>query len=77
MSTHFLHESPEVIDPAGWISQAEAARLRCVTRQAISKLVSNGRLRTVVIGGRTFVNLADVMAFEPLPAGRPKRENHG
>jgi excisionase family DNA binding protein len=60
------------IDPAEWISQAEAARLRGVTRQAIAKLVSGGRLQTVVVGGRTFVSRADVMAFEPLPAGRPK-----
>jgi len=68
-STYFTSTS---IDPAAWISQAEAARLRSVTRQAIAKLVSSGRLRTVVVGGRTFVSRADVMAFEPLPAGRPK-----
>jgi hypothetical protein len=64
--------SPISIDPTGWISQAEAARLRRVTRQAIAKLVGSGRLRTVVIGGRTFVSRADVLAFEPLPPGRPK-----
>jgi excisionase family DNA binding protein len=63
---------PVAIDPAEWISQAEAARLRSVTRQAVAKLVGSGRLRTVVIGGRTLVSRADVMAFEPLPAGRPK-----
>ena len=60
------------IDPTEWISQAEAARLRSVSRQAIAKLVGNGRLRTLEVGGRSFVSRADVLAFEPNPAGRPK-----
>lgn len=60
------------IDPAEWISQAEASRLRGVSRQAIAKHVSNGRLRTLEVGGRALVSRADVLAFEPNPAGRPK-----
>ncbi|MFN9630244.1 MAG: helix-turn-helix domain-containing protein [Cyanobacteriota bacterium] len=68
MSTH----SEISFDPAEWISQAEASRLRGVSRQAIAKLVSNGRLRSLEIGGRTFVNKADVIAFMPMPSGRPK-----
>ena len=60
------------IDPAEWISQAEASRVRGVSRQAIAKLVSNGRLRTLTVGGRALVSRADVLAFEPNPAGRPK-----
>lgn len=68
MSTHFT----TAIDPAEWISQAEASRLRGVSRQAIAKLVSNSRLRTLEVGGRVFVSRADVLAFEPNPAGRPK-----
>jgi excisionase family DNA binding protein len=60
------------IDPTEWISQAEAARLRGVTRQAIAKLISNGRLRTVDLAGRALVSRAEVLAFEPNPAGRPK-----
>ena len=66
---------PTAIDPAEWITQAEAARLRKVTRQAIAKLVGNGRLRTVIVGGRSFVSRADVLAFEPNPPGRPKGAN--
>jgi excisionase family DNA binding protein len=54
------------------VSQAEAARLRNVSRQAIAKLVSNGRLRTLEVGGRCFVSRADVLSFEPNPPGRPK-----
>lgn len=73
MSTQYLR----AIDPAAWISQAEAARLRAVSRQAIAKLVGNGRLGTLEVGGRTFVSRADVLAFEPNPPGRPKGSGHG
>ncbi|MCS6244492.1 MAG: helix-turn-helix domain-containing protein [Opitutus sp.] len=57
-------------DPENWISQSEAARLRDVSRQAISKLVQAKRLRTFSFGGHIFVSKADVLAFEPNPAGR-------
>jgi hypothetical protein len=60
------------IDPAEWISQAEASRLRGVSRQAIAKLVANGRLRTLELAGRVVVSRADVLGFAPNPAGRPK-----
>lgn len=64
------------MDPAEWVSQAEAARLRNVSRQAIAKLVSNGRFRTLEVGGRSLVSRADVLAFEPNPPGRPKGSGH-
>ncbi len=66
---------PVAIDPSDWISQAEAARLRSVTRQAIARLVGNGRLRTLDIGGRAFVNRSDVLTFVPHRPGRPKAAN--
>jgi excisionase family DNA binding protein len=69
LSTHFREES---ISPSDWISQAEAAHLRGVSRQAISKLVRKGRLRTIVIGGRTLVSRAEVLAYRPRAAGRPR-----
>jgi hypothetical protein len=72
-STHF-QKAP--IDLNEWISQAEAARLRNVSRQAIAKLVGNGRLRTLELGGRSFVSRADVLGFEPNPPGRPKGAAH-
>jgi len=56
-----------------WIAQADAARLRKVSRQAISKLIAAGRLRTVEFGGRTFVSKRDVLEFEKQKAGRKKR----
>lgn len=48
-----------------WISQADAARLRGVSRQAISKLVQKGRLRTLTIGGHTLVHRDDVLQATP------------
>jgi excisionase family DNA binding protein len=54
------------------MSQAEAAQLRGVSRQAISKLVRKGRLRSVIVGGHTLVSRADVLSFRPRAAGRPK-----
>lgn len=62
----------EPIVPDEWISQTEAARLRGVSRQAISKLVRKGRLKTLEIGGHILISRADVEQFVPLGAGRPK-----
>lgn len=73
MSTHF---QPISINPSEWVTQAEAARLRNVSRQAVAKLVGNGRLRTLHVGGRSFVSRVDVLAFEPNPPGRPKATSH-
>jgi excisionase family DNA binding protein len=69
MSTH---SRPEGVSPLDWISQAEAARLRGVSRQAIAKLVRLGRVRTLEIGGHMLVHRADIEAFERRPGGRPR-----
>jgi excisionase family DNA binding protein len=69
MSTY---SSPDRISPSDWISQAEAARIRGVSRQAIAKLVKQGRLRTLEIAGHILVHRADVLAFVRKPPGRPK-----
>lgn len=68
--------NPKRVEPEEWVSQAEAARLRNVSRQAIAKLVVNARLRTLEIGGRTLVNRLDVLAFEPNPPGRPRGDGN-
>jgi excisionase family DNA binding protein len=60
-------------DPTEWITQAEAARVRGVSRQAITILVRKGRLTTLKIGGRTFVLRKEVEAFTPEPGGRPPK----
>jgi len=56
-----------------WISQAEAARLRCVSRQAIAKLIQRKRLSSREIAGRIVVRRSEVEAFVPQPIGRPKK----
>lgn len=66
------HSRDERISLSDWISQAEAARLRGISRQAISKLVRKGRLKSIVIGGHTLVHRAEVLSFHPRAAGRPK-----
>ena len=58
--------------PEDWISQAEAARIRSVTRQAIAELVKKRKLTTFGIGGNILVKKTEVEAFEPSPGGRPK-----
>ena len=68
MSTNFID-----INPEEWISQAEAARLRRVSRQAIMKLIKRGRLKILTIGGHTLVNKNDVLKFQKNIGGRPKK----
>lgn len=58
-----------------WISQAEAARIRGVSRQAINKLVSAGRIRILAIAGRTLVHRTDVANYKGKPTGRPKKND--
>jgi len=65
----------EKIIPEDWISQAEAARIRGVSRQAIAKLVQNGRLHSIKVGGHVLVNREDVETFEPGKPGRPKKDD--
>jgi len=60
-------------DPTEWISQAEAARLRKVSRQAIALLVKKGRLSVLKIGGRLLVRRKEVEDFTPDAAGRPPK----
>lgn len=65
--------SSHLRDPNEWISQAEAARLRGVSRQAIALLVKKGRLPILKIGGRLLVRRKEVEDFTPEPAGRPPK----
>jgi excisionase family DNA binding protein len=59
--------------PDDWISQAEAARMRGVSRQAIASLIKHQRLETLKIGGRLLVRRQDIEQFSPQKAGmRPK-----
>jgi len=55
------------------ISQADAAKLRGVSRASINELVARGRLKTVEIAGKVFLYRSEVEAFEPQPGGRPPK----
>jgi hypothetical protein len=58
------------------ITQAEAARLRGVTRSAIAYLIAQGRLRTYERFGVTFVSKSEVESYEPLkPGPRPSSKS--
>jgi excisionase family DNA binding protein len=54
------------------VSQAEASRLRGVSRQAIAKLVKEGKLRGFKVAGRVLVSRAEVENYQIKPAGRPR-----
>jgi excisionase family DNA binding protein len=58
-----------------YISQAEAARIRGVSDQAIWDLVHRGKLTGYKIAGRTFVSRSEVEAFVAQPnLGRPPKQ---
>lgn len=59
------------IDPDEWISQAQAAKIRGISRQAINELVQKGRFDTQEIAGNTLVRREDVENYEPKKGGRP------
>ena len=67
MSTHSLR-TPKHLDD--WISQSEAARIRDVSRQAISQLIKKGRFNTLTIGGKVLLKRSEVEAYQPEPPGR-------
>lgn len=62
------------------ITQAEAARLRGVTPQAIGDLIERGRLSVMEVGGVKFLSRSEVLAFEPKThrrAGKAKKGRAG
>ena len=63
-----------VFDPSAWISQAKAAQLRGVSRQAIAELVKKNRFKTIKIGGKILLDRLDVESYQAkLPGREPKR----
>jgi excisionase family DNA binding protein len=76
MSINLRRGDENIFDISAWISQSEAARLRGVTRAAISALVKRNRLKTLKIGGKNLLNRADIENYQPQPRGpKPKRRN--
>lgn len=58
---------------ADLISQAEAARLRGVTRAAIQDLVRRKRIRSVNVGGRSLVYRSEIVNYAQGEPGRPRK----
>lgn len=61
---------PDITD---LITQAEAARLREVSREAIRALVRRNRLQSIEMFGKRLVYRSEVLAFEPDKPG-PKKD---
>lgn len=62
------------VDRSEWVSQAEAARMRGVSRQAIARLIRKGRFSVLKIGGKILLRRLDVEAYEPKSGGRPRND---
>ena len=69
MSTYLKGVGKRNFDPTQWVSQAEAAKMRGVTRQAIARLVGKGRFTKLSIGGKTLLRRSEVEDFKPKPPG--------
>jgi len=68
--------STYLFKPDEWVSQAEAARIRGVSRQAIARLVAKGRFRLLKAGGRPLLKRSDVENYKSEMAGRPVNERN-
>lgn len=67
MSTHFQNGNE-------WVSQAEAGRIRRVSRQAIARLIKKGRLQVLRIGDKVLLKRSEIESFVPEQPGRPANE---
>jgi excisionase family DNA binding protein len=69
MSSNLKPVSKKNLAPEEWVSQAHAAEMRGVSRQAIAELVAKGRFKTLSIGGRILLKRSEIEAFKPKPPG--------
>jgi predicted DNA-binding protein (UPF0251 family) len=74
VSTLFVKKS---FDPSEWISQAEAGRIRGVSRQAIARLIHKGRFKVLKVAGRVLLRRADIESYRAESPGRPFRKKSG
>jgi len=56
-----------------FLTQAEAARIRGVSRQAINLLIKKGKVQGYSIGGVVFVEKSEILKYKAKKAGRPKK----
>jgi excisionase family DNA binding protein len=71
LSTYFRGKPPQTDE---WVSQAEAARMRGVSRQAIARLIKKDRFQILKIGGKVLLRREDIKAYRPEAPGRPPNE---
>lgn len=64
---------PHLAGAEVWMSQAEAARVRGVTRQSIHRMTRKGKLRSMEFAGRKLVLREDVVGYEAGKGGRPRK----
>jgi predicted DNA-binding protein YlxM (UPF0122 family) len=70
-----INESTNRKNLEGYVSQAEAARIRGVSPQAIGDLIRRCRLSTIHVAGRILVLRSEVEAFIAKPkTGRPSKK---
>lgn len=55
-----------------WVSQAEAARIRGISRQAVGRLIKKGRFQVLRIGGKVLLKRSEVKTYEKGRPGRPR-----
>lgn len=56
------------------ITQAEAARLRQISRSAINDLVKARKFKVKIIGGQPFVSRKEALSYAPEMGGRPAKK---
>jgi excisionase family DNA binding protein len=69
------NEKSKVVDMSEFLTVAEAAELRGVSRAAIHELVQRGRLRSERMLGRVLLYKSEVVSFEKGKPG-PKTNNN-
>jgi excisionase family DNA binding protein len=76
MSSNRKSSSKKQVEPSEWLSQAEAAKIRGVSRQAIADLVAKGRFTTFTIGGKILLKRSEVEKFKPKAPGPLPKQQH-
>jgi hypothetical protein len=57
-----------------YMTIAEAAEMRGITRQAVWLLVKRDRVRHLRFGNALFVHRKDMESYDPHPGGRPAKK---
>ena len=63
----------EMLQKADLITQAEAARLREVTAEAINDLIKRGKFEVFEVAGQKLLRRNDVINYRPSKGGRPPK----